>query len=85
MLLKLKMTLLSRGVRQTRMALDLGWDPAKLSRIIHQTLEPTPRDRNAIAEYLKLPESRLFPNFRRRQINRHHSKAERGMNRCNPS
>jgi transcriptional regulator with XRE-family HTH domain len=84
MLLKLKMTLLRKEVRQTRMALDLGWDPAKLSRIIHQTLEPTPQDRNAIAEYLKLPESRLFPSYKGRQINVDHLKAERGLNRCNP-
>jgi transcriptional regulator with XRE-family HTH domain len=84
MLLKLKMTLLRKEVRQTRMALDLGWDPAKLSRIIHQTLEPSREDRNAIAEYLQLPESRLFPSYGCRKISLDRSKVERGLSRCNP-
>jgi len=64
MLLKLKMALLANGVRQARMALDLGWDPAKLSRIINETFTPTPEDRLAIAKYLSLPESTLFSDTR---------------------
>jgi hypothetical protein len=42
MLLRLKMALLRTGVRQTRMAFDLGWDPAKLSRIFTRHLSRRP-------------------------------------------
>lgn len=69
MLLKLKLALLSKGVRQTRMAVELGWDPAKLSRIINQTIDPTPREKNAISAYLRVPESKLFSSHKpKRQI-----------------
>ncbi len=63
-LLKLKFALLSKGVRQTRMAVELGWDPAKLSRIVNQTIDPTPQERNAISEYLRVPESKLFSSHK---------------------
>ena len=58
--LALKIAMLRRGVHQTRMAVELGWDPAKLSRIVHQTVVPTPEDREAIADFLKVPEDELF-------------------------
>ena len=60
MLFDLKVELVRQGIRQTRMAVDLGWDPAKLSRIVNEALLPTPEDRAAIAEYLKQSESELF-------------------------
>ena len=60
MLLNLKLALLRKGVRQTRMAVDPGWDPAKLSRIMNETLNPTERERNAISRYLRMSQSELF-------------------------
>jgi hypothetical protein len=51
-LISLKITMLRKEIKQTRMAADLGWDPAKLSRIMNQMLVPTAEDRKAIAEYL---------------------------------
>jgi hypothetical protein len=60
MLAKLKFQILSKDIRQYRMAVDLGWDPTKLSRIIHETVEPTAEERRAIAEYVDLAESEIF-------------------------
>lgn len=60
MLVELKVILLRRGIRQTRMALELGWDPAKLSRIINETKIPSINDRAAIAAYLNEDEAKLF-------------------------
>ena len=60
MLVKLKFEIVRRGIRQTRMAVQLGWDPAKLSRIVNEIVKPTPADRRAISAYLKRPESCLF-------------------------
>lgn len=42
------------------MAVDLGWDPAKLSKIINRAIRPTDLDRKLIAEYLAKPEDELF-------------------------
>ena len=60
MLIALKLALLDKGLRQTRMAVDLGWDPAKLSRIVNELRSPSPGDRKAIASYLQMDESELF-------------------------
>jgi transcriptional regulator with XRE-family HTH domain len=60
MMLALKIELLRRGIRQTRMAVDLGWDPAKLSRIVNEITPPNVEDRRAIASYLKVSERDLF-------------------------
>jgi transcriptional regulator with XRE-family HTH domain len=60
MLLSLKVTMLQRGIKQYRMAVDLGWDPAKLSRIVNEIAPPTADDRKAIAEYLGMNEADLF-------------------------
>jgi len=62
MQIALKIAMVRNNVRQNRMVVDLGWDPAKLSRIVHEITPPTPRDRQAIADYLSLPESDLFSN-----------------------
>lgn len=64
MLVALKMTMLKQGKRQTRMAVDLGWDPAKLSRIVNEITIPTAEDRSAIASYLKVAEDDLFGGVR---------------------
>jgi transcriptional regulator with XRE-family HTH domain len=68
MLLELKLALVRKGVRQTRMAVELGWDPAKLSRIVNEVLEPTPEDRIAIANYLQLSEGELFQIDANREV-----------------
>jgi len=60
MLLNLKLALLGGGVRQVRMAVDLGWDPSKLSRIVNETLAPSAEDKSLISAYLGVPESNLF-------------------------
>ncbi len=60
MLLAIKIAMLQQGKRQTRMAVDLGWDPAKLSRIVNEITAPTVEDRQAIAGYLKIAERDLF-------------------------
>ena len=61
MLVQLKMELLARGIRQVRMAVELGMDPAKFSRIINEIAAPTPEERRAIAEYLVVQEALIFP------------------------
>jgi transcriptional regulator with XRE-family HTH domain len=59
-LIPLKMQILTRGIRQYRMAVELGWDPTKLSRIIQEAIEPSAEERRAIAQYLKVSESEIF-------------------------
>jgi hypothetical protein len=49
MLLNLKIAILERGVRQSRMAVELGWDPAKLSRIVNEISQATHEERKAIS------------------------------------
>lgn len=60
MLLPIKIALLTKGIRQVRMAVDIGIDPAKLSRIVNGYTIPTVEDRHAIANYLGRPEDELF-------------------------
>ena len=60
MLLELRMQMLKKGIRQTKMAFDLGWDPAKLSRIVNGLKRPTAVEREAIAAYMGLAEPELF-------------------------
>lgn len=60
MLVRLKVTMMERGIRQTRMAVHLGWDPSKLSRIVNEIAAPSAADRKAIAEYLCVSETDLF-------------------------
>jgi len=61
MLVELKMALLRKGIKQTRMAVELGWDPAKLSRIVNEIGPLTAQDRQAIADYIGEEEADLFP------------------------
>ena len=68
MLIKVKLALLEKGVRQTRMAVDLGWDPSKLSRIVNELAIPSADDKKAIANYLAVPESSLFSGLPGRHV-----------------
>jgi transcriptional regulator with XRE-family HTH domain len=58
--LPLKVAMLRLGVQQTRMAVALGWDPAKLSRIVHEVVTPSDEERKVIAKYLGASEDELF-------------------------
>ncbi len=58
--MQLKLAMLRKGIRQTRMAIELGWDPAKLSRIVNEIVEPTADEKEAIAQYLGTQQSELF-------------------------
>jgi transcriptional regulator with XRE-family HTH domain len=60
MLITLRIAMLRKGIRQNRLALELGWDPAKLSRIINGLAVPTASERAAIAAYLHEEEGKLF-------------------------
>jgi len=60
LLLGLKLKMLQRGIRQTRMAVAMGWDPAKLSRIVNEVVPPSDAERKSIAKYLKASEDELF-------------------------
>lgn len=60
-LVDLKIAMIRRGVRQNHLALELGWDPAKLSRIMNGMKVPTAEERRAISDCLKLPEAEIFP------------------------
>jgi hypothetical protein len=48
------------------MAIELGWDPAKLSRIVNELGRPTAEDRKAIAAYLGMSEGQVFRRIRNR-------------------
>jgi transcriptional regulator with XRE-family HTH domain len=60
MLMRLKVALVQKKVKQTRMAVELGWDPAKLSRIVNGIAKPTPEDQEKIASYLHMEPAELF-------------------------
>jgi len=60
MRLQLKIAMLRRGVRQTRMAFEIGMDPAKLSRIVNGLAVTSAEDRRKIARYLGTKEAILF-------------------------
>ena len=61
MLIGVKIAMLRKGVKQCRMAVELGWDPAKLSRIVNEIAVPKEDERRAIADYLGVPEAEVFP------------------------
>jgi transcriptional regulator with XRE-family HTH domain len=65
--LQLKIAMLQRGVRQTRMAFEIGMDPAKLSRIVNGVAIPSPDDRRKIASYLEMNEATLFEKNRQKR------------------
>jgi hypothetical protein len=68
MLMNLKLAILRKGIRQTRMAVDLGWDPAKLSRIVNQIVAPTATERALIAAHLEIAEGQLFAQEEQHQL-----------------
>jgi transcriptional regulator with XRE-family HTH domain len=59
-LIPLNIAMMERQVRQTRMAVELGMDPAKLSRIVNGITPPKPDDQLKIAEYLGMRPAELF-------------------------
>lgn len=56
----LKIAFVSKGIRQIKASKDLGFDPAKLSKIINGWIKPTLQERQALSEYLDIPIQKLF-------------------------
>jgi len=61
--LPLKMAFVEKGIRQIKAARDLGWDSSKLSKFVNGWLDPKPAEREALADYIGMPEDVLFPNL----------------------
>ena len=59
----LKIAILKTGIPQNRIAKRLDKSPAWMSLIVNGLNDPSPRDRQAIAEILEKPEKELFPEF----------------------
>ena len=58
--LKLKTALWAKGIKQLDLALEIGLDPGRLSKIVNVYERPTPEVRRSIAGFLGLPEDELF-------------------------
>jgi hypothetical protein len=56
----LKMAFVSKGIKQIKAAKDLGFDPAKLSKIINDWIKPTSQEKQVLSEYLDIPIRKLF-------------------------
>jgi len=56
----LKIAFVSKGIRQIKAAKDLGFDPAKLSKIINGWITPTLEEKQVLSEYLDIPILKLF-------------------------
>jgi len=56
----LKLQLWRMGIRQNRLALDLGMDETTLSKIVNGFREPSPEIRGRIAVLLRTDEAWLF-------------------------
>lgn len=57
---KLKLILLERGISQLQLALDLGYDPSLLSKVIRGWERPSHQMVEDVARYLTLPATDLF-------------------------
>lgn len=56
----LKTALLERGISQLQLALDLGYDPSLLSKVIRGWERPSTQLAQAVAAYLNVPLADLF-------------------------
>lgn len=59
---KLKMILFERGITQRDLVFGANIDEGRISKIIRGYERPTSEMREAIAEYLKMPEPEIFGN-----------------------
>ena len=62
MLVRLKVALLKRGLKQGELARAIGRTPAHVSRLIRGHVRIRARDRRRIASFLGVSEARLFPS-----------------------
>ena len=76
---KLKMEMVKQGVKNFDLAKYLGCDPAKVSRIVNEWLEPDEATKGTIAEFFKVPVDRLFAKGTKKE----HSENRRGYGREN--
>ena len=56
----LKIAFVSKGIKQIKAANDLGFDPAKLSKIINGWITPTLQEKKVLSKYLDAPIRELF-------------------------
>lgn len=61
MRLDLKVGIISSGLRSYEVARELGWSPSKISAIISEVYDPTPAEKEAIAEVLGKSVTDIFP------------------------
>lgn len=59
----LKLTIFKRGLRQNRLAREVGINAVALSKIIHGVREPSPAQRLLLCQYLGADETWLFEKF----------------------
>jgi transcriptional regulator with XRE-family HTH domain len=59
----LKLAIFKKGIRQNRLARDLGMNEAMLSKIIHGFREPSLTEKQVLATYLEADEQWLFEKF----------------------
>ncbi len=57
---KLKLTLLERGISQLQLALDLGYDPSLISKVIRGWERPSRQLVEDVAHYLNVPPASVF-------------------------
>lgn len=57
---RLKLVLLERGISQLQVALDLGYDPSLLSKVIRGWERPSHQMIEDVGRYLALPATDLF-------------------------
>ena len=62
MLVRLKVALLKRGLKQGELARAIGRTPAHVSRLIHGHARLRSRDRRRIASFLGISAALLFPS-----------------------
>jgi transcriptional regulator with XRE-family HTH domain len=65
MLVRLKVVLLKRGLKQGELARAIGRTPAHVSRLIHGHARLRSRDRRRIASFLGVSAVLLFPSRQR--------------------
>ncbi len=58
---KLKLLLLERDISQLQLALDLGYDPSQLSKVIRGWERPSAQLAKDVAAYLGMLPGDLFP------------------------
>lgn len=58
----LRIAIVNRGLKQYELAKRIGVDESRMSGFLHCRLEPTPKQKRAMARILKTPAAELFPS-----------------------